>query len=547
MAVFGISKESDVTQELQKTFKTLVRSKNETAAAVLVAALRGNVASIRSGAVRSLLERRVDSAARELLKAWPTVDDDMKIVAREKASRLTKAIRDALFGRDDSLRKLSCQAAVDVREYDSIGALASAASDHHNPSAALCAASLRNLAELLSDELEAPRDYKRRDPALVRGHAVGSLESIINRTHDRTRPEIIEAFLLLAKRENTTLLRILQDADDPMHPLVSKVLETSRRPGVIRLLVDLLENRQTPRTALNIIRHRTDRRFLQQLFTRFADKVSDRAAANLGRLESLDWTKSKLAQVTSFDDACQDGAVTVAVRSGIDRQIALRVLGRLARDGSEVGRTAALAATAHFEGPDVNRLVLVGLNDAMPAVQAEAARQLSQRDIPGSTKLLMDLLESPHEEVAAAARQSFTDFTIERYLEKFDSLSTTARSETGDLVRRVDVNAAQVLRDELMHEIEGRRLRAIEVAAATRMADSLDAEVAQRLQDDSHLVRAQAARVLATVDSETARQALRGALVDASPIVRQVAEEGLLENLSSTTGSAPPSFAEAAP
>ena len=537
--------DSDVSNELQKTFKTLTCSKNETASAVLVAGLRGDCADVREGAVRSLLERRSNVATRELLKAWATVDDGMMAIAQEKASRLTKPIRDALFGRDDPLRKLACQAAVDVREYDSIGALASAASDHHNPSASLCAATLRSLADLLSDELEAPRNYKRRDPALVRNHAVSALESVVNRTRIRTRPEIIEAFLLLAKRENTTLLRILQDADDPVHPLLIRIFETSRRPGVVRLLIDLLENRQTPRKALNIIRHRTDRRFLKNLFTRFSDKTSDRAASNLGRVESFDWAGGDLGQLTALEDLCQRGAVAIAVHSGIDRQVALQVVCRLARDGSDVGRTAALAATTNFEGAKVDRLVLDGLEDSSPSVQAEAARQLSQRSVPGSTKLLIGLLESPYEEVASAARQNFTDFTIERYLEKFESLSSDARREAGDLVRRVDEKAADALRVELAVEVDARRLRAIEVAAATKLTETLDGELSDLLADENHLIRAEATRVLATVDTETARDALRGALVDPSPIVRQIAEEGLLENLSPTTelGTAP--FAEA--
>ena len=61
-------------------------------------------------------------------------------------------------------------------------ALINAAEDESNPNRDLVADTLLQLAELLYDELAAPRDYRnRRDPQLVRQHVLGSLEQSVRR------------------------------------------------------------------------------------------------------------------------------------------------------------------------------------------------------------------------------------------------------------------------------------------------------------------------------------------------------------------------------
>src|SRR5262249_28976257 len=155
-----------------------------------------------------------------------------------------------------------CQAILWFREYDLIPALINAFEDEANPHASLAAETLLSLSELLYEELAGPRDlHPRRDPQLVRRNVTGSLEQSVLRYGRHRRVEPIEAYLMLAGRDNAALKMILLD---PLHSSYLALIDSlthSPRSGVMRLLLSFLEDPQAPSAALTALAHRTDRKF----------------------------------------------------------------------------------------------------------------------------------------------------------------------------------------------------------------------------------------------------------------------------------------------
>ena len=93
--------------------------------------------------------------------------------------------------------------------------LINAAEDESNPNRELVSTTLLQLAEELYEELASPRDYrKRRDPQLVRQQVLKSLEESTKRYSKHRVDTVIEAFLLLVHRDNSTLKRIMTDPLD---------------------------------------------------------------------------------------------------------------------------------------------------------------------------------------------------------------------------------------------------------------------------------------------------------------------------------------------
>src|SRR5262245_34878795 len=251
---------------LATTFDLLANTDNEAAATVLVTGLDASQREVRDLALTALLARRNSAAELNVLRRWSDVSLRWKQQVAERPGWLSSAIRTALVNRDPKLYECGCAAAIFTRDYDSIPMLVTAASDRANPYVAQAAAATLELAELLTEELTSPRDYRiRRDPQLTRNHVLASLERAAANIAEHGRRELLEAFLLLANRENAVLKRILQSPTDrSFHPLVD-LLATSSRPGIERLLLSYLDDPYAPLSAVQITGRRSDISFLRHL------------------------------------------------------------------------------------------------------------------------------------------------------------------------------------------------------------------------------------------------------------------------------------------
>jgi len=196
---------------LATTLDLLARTKNEAAVEALLPALDSAHRAVQEGALKALLKRRPGAGQHDLLRRWHELSDRWQSIAAEHPGRMTGAIRDAVVGADPKMCGNGCDAMLRLREYDLAPMLINAAGNESGAIADLAAKTLLELTQLLYEELAHSRDYRnRRDPQLIRSHVVTSLETSVRRFDKHRRTEIVEAFLLLARRDNAVLKRILQ-------------------------------------------------------------------------------------------------------------------------------------------------------------------------------------------------------------------------------------------------------------------------------------------------------------------------------------------------
>jgi HEAT repeat protein len=153
--------------------------------------------------------------------------------------------------------------------------------------------------------------------------------------------------------------------------------------------------------------------------------------------------------------------------------------------------------------------------------------QLRHRGIPGVLPRLVDMLDSRHAVVRKAARESLSEFTFKRFVAAFDMLEDEVRQSTGMLVKKVDLQTIPSLREEMASPVRKRRLRGAAIARTIEVVPHLEAEIAGLLQDEDHLVRAEAAAALAQCSSTASRLALEDALNDRSGTVQEAAKKSL--------------------
>ncbi len=529
---------------LATTLELLKSTKNEAAVGLLIPALDSAHQAIRDGALEALLARRSEAGQKEIIRRLHTVNARWKSIIESHHGLMSQALRDAVLATQPQLCANGCDAALWFREFDLIPALINAAEDEANPNRDLVAATLLSLAETLYDELAAPRDYRnRRDPQLVRRHVVGSLEESVKRYPKHKLGAVVEAYLLLAHRDNVVLKQILADPLNPSYLPVIHMLTHSQRGGVIRLVLSFLDDPTAPSSAITLIAHRSDSRFIECLAHKVGAEPSAAAAANLKKIENIAWLQSEPTILDTLDDAAQVGALQLALRSGTSRRVVLRMVDHLLQQGRPEGRQAAAAALAQFNGSEANALCLQAIGDADPVVQANALRQLRQRGIPGALTRLVEMLESPHEVVRSAVREGLAEFNFKRFLAAFDMLEPDVRVSTGGMVRKIDPDATAQLEEELLTKSRTRRLRAIAAAVAMGAVPSLEQPLLDRLADEDHLVRAEAARGWRNAPARPCGEALVAACGDRSVIVQEAAEESLrLLKQASTERAAPQEY-----
>ena len=280
-----------VTKGLPATFRLLTKTKNEAAVALLIPALDSPNVTIQDEALQALLDRHSVAGQREIVRRLHEVNPRWEAIIDERHGRMTAALRDAVLATDLQLCQNGCRAALWFHEYDLMPALINAAEDESNPNRQLVAETLLKLAELLYDELASPRDYRnRRDPQLVRQHVLASLEQSVLRFSKHRIDEVIEAFLLLVHRDNTTLRQILADPLDPSYRPIVEVLSHSPRGGIIRLVLSFLDDSHAPSAAITILARRGDERFVEM------PDAEDRQRAVGGSLgESQEDRQSRMA------------------------------------------------------------------------------------------------------------------------------------------------------------------------------------------------------------------------------------------------------------
>ncbi len=522
-----------VSTGLKTTFEIFSKTKNEAAVNVLVPALESPHPHIQEGALRSILDRRSTIGSREIVRRLHTVNDRWREILEERRGRMSKVLREGLIGQDPQMCTNSCQAILWFREYDLVGPLINAVEDRAHPQAALICETLVSMSDLLSEEVSAPRDYSdRRDPQLVRRNFVTVLERSVGRFAQHKRVEIIESFVMLAKRDNAQLKHIL---GDPHHAAYLSLIDTmshSRRPGVMRLLLSLLEDTRPPLAATQIVAKRTDPRFVQQLLRMVGEEPSENVARNLRRIESIAWASPGVGVLTKLDSAMQRAAVKAVIASGMPRLQAFKTVKYLLQHGKPAGQRAATEALVDFQGAEANALVQKAIHDEDPQVQALALRQFRQRGIAGALPLLIEKLDSPQAVVRGAARKSLPEFSFARFLAGFEALDDNVQHSTGRLVKKVDLQSGPLLETELKSKIRSRRLRGLDIVNAMDLAAEVQETLILLLDDEDHMVRQETIHTLETVNTPAVRSALALALDDSSPMVREAAA-GAIDRMNS--------------
>jgi HEAT repeat protein len=520
-----------VADPLHTTLSVLEHTRNQAAVPVLVAALESQHESIRAGAIHALVKRRSSAGHTAVLRHFPRFGERDHAALAESlptsSHNLKQALHDAVVSEREDLCEGACHLILLGRAYDHLPTLVGVAEHRHHRHSDQAAATLIRLTRLLHEELAGRRPQKTRDPFFMRRQVLPSLERSVLRFGEHQRLEIVDAFLLLVPPTSPTLGKILADASQTSYEPVVASLRSSAVTAIVELLTQLMHDTDAPRSVLEIVAERADRKFLDYLLHHVGMPVSLRVLENMKRMRSVSWLQKERDVLAGLDGPAQAVAVELAVASAIGRNEVFGLLTCLLKSGKTEGRRASCNALARFRNAQAEHYVLEALHDREPTVRAAAVRQLRNRGVLDAMERLVTLLDDPAAEIRDAARSSLAEFNFIRYESLYDSLDEKTRKSTGKLVGKVDPSACRRLAGMLSSPSPSTKLRGLEMVVTMRLADEVRDQLFRLLEDSDLAIRADAATALGLCTNADVLPALRKAECDAHRPVREAAERSI--------------------
>jgi hypothetical protein len=510
---------------LSTTFQILSKTENESAVRVLLPALDSPQPTIQDGALAALLTRHNTAAQTEILRRTSSLSQRWKYIIQAQSGRLTGAMRDAVLGHDEALAQKACTAAVMFSNFDLIPTLLTALESPSQSKVEMASATLMKLIDQLCGELSRGEEGGgRSDLQWIHKHVLTCLETSMQRYGRHNRREVIEAFLYLTDSDNVVLNEILENPHHVLYLVFTDTMSKSSHGGITSLLLNYLDKPQIPSSVMSIMANRCDVNFIREFLCKVGVEPSPAVCQNLKRMVVITWLRNIKGIVNSLSEEAQHSLVVLATASGISREQIYTVIEYVLLNGKPAGRREAVRALADFNGSNANALALKALNDADSQVQANVITQLRHRGIPGIMQKLVEKLDSPHHAVRQAAREALSEFSFKRFLGSYETLDESSRKSSAELMKKVDQQAIPLLCDELQSPARSKRLRGLEIVKIMNVAMQVEEQLICLLQDDDHIIRAEAATILGGCRSRGVKQALQEVAQDESSDVREAAQ-----------------------
>jgi hypothetical protein len=486
-----------VSTGLAKTIDVLAASRWPAATAVLIHALDSTQPSIRSRALAALVTRPGTSHWVEIVRRLHRLDAASQDILRQRRAETAAALAAGVASRDFGMCRNALDAIASWQRLDLARELARICGRADHPHASWIAATLLEIVSLWRSTARAPGEIAGSAGPDAMRELLRTLEPSIRAFGAHLPRPIVPAFLMLCDRDNATLRHVLANPLHAAHAAIGECLSGDRHSAIAQLVASFVADPRAPAAATAALKKRHDQPFMEALAAWARRGLAPAEKHLLKRIDDWAWLRDDSTAFAAADGDTQRRLVELAAASGADRHDVLCFVARVLREGHAVARRAAAATLAAFDGALAAVLAARAMQDPDANVQAAVVSQLRRRSLSGATGMLIDLVDSPQNDVAQAARQELSEFSLCRYLATFDHFDDDARRSTARLVRKIDVDCNTFLAAELRSSSPRRRWRALRVADLLGLLAQLEREILPLIGDADGDVRAEAARCLA--------------------------------------------------
>lgn len=519
---------------IERTYDLLATTSNRAAVRVLAPALGSQDGSIRGRAIEALLRRGVVASGRVLIEAWDKLDPDDRLRMIRSSAALEPALRAVLGGNDERL----IQSAVDmvstleiVRLFPELVRFAETAGERVTQR--LAVRGVLHFVENLGT-INSGGPQMRLSRTLMLRELAGSL----NRYRVHYQDELVDAYLAACTWEDRDFIQVFQRHDETRALLVRRMRD-SKHPGVIDLLARALNR---PRLAPD----------LQRLL---AERIDDSLGFRIIDIVGINPKRNVIRNLVSFGfpAACRFPAPVLDTLTREQRLAHAMALGFSEPDPFRRVRIAvsAVAAVSNIDLTGVRtllqkteplasgRLLAAALHLARRSRFARAAEGsddnplASPSDQAGRDAELLDriagLIQSGPKTLQGALLHLVKPLTVATIMPELERLEPASQKRLCQVVRTVDPDALETIRDRLRHPVMTRRVQATHAAVAMGAIDVLREELIRLALHDHREGRIAAIGALGHGKHRAIEQALRDLVAGPEGPIRDAAWGALLE------------------
>jgi hypothetical protein len=518
------------------TFDHLATSRASSALDLLTTALDSKHLAIHEKSVAALLKRGTARCLTEVIRRLPTLTSAGRRLLEEQGSRLSSTLRQCLLHGDAELRTHSLELVTSAECYEQVATLVQILQTAGDPYHAEACQSLQALVDRLYEQIHLGGgrrpggDRYQRNLSQVRQTVLAALDAGCNQFEALDhRAEVLESILVLGDPDAFAVRKILLQSAPACRDLACYLLFSSKHPGVMRLLLDFMKHNYPVAKVLEAFEQRIDPEFVCFVLREFPKRLNENQQKNFKQLTRIDWINKQLLPLEAIPPALHEPLVAFVQATGIDHDHKVEVQKWILLHGSVQGRLAA-GQVLESAAPDCVRGILFdSLDSEEEDVQAWATSQLRTQGVPEALRLLIERLDSPLPAVREASRDELQSFNLELLLSIFEHLDPKVCLQTGMLIQKIDPDCHLKLVSELNHPIQRRRIRAARAARQLGLVNDVQASLVSMLSDPDSQVRRTAAEVLVDIPTAEVVAGLSALLNDASPRVREAAEQSLDE------------------
>lgn len=515
---------------LDITFQHLLRSRTAAANELLLAALDARDIEVRDRAALGTLERTGTRWQIEVLRRLPTFSSTLIDQLRVRRGEFETALKQLLESRQEEDWFAGLQAVRLLEDFCRLDALLPQLLRPQVPDRNLLFDLIRRMIDRLYDELQRSSQPLMVHRADLRQTTLLELGRLIK---DSTSAEVvnfaIEAILILGDSGNVILRQTLWTTDPVQREVVDRLLLESPHPGVMRGVVNALDQAYPHPPSLEALQRRTDPEFIGQLLRQLGRKLSTFQQRNLKQITRLAWLNDLEMDLSVVPPDLQPALVNVTLATGLTRQTKAGVINWLLRFGAAGGRLAASAKVDLLENGVMQTALVESLESTDADVQAWATSQLRAHSIPTAFALLAERLDSPHAEVRAAAKRELGSFNVELALSMVDKWDRETARRAGELLLKIDDEALSKLRFQLTQVVRQRQMRTAVAVAKLGLQEHFLDDFAAMACDSDPAVRRLAAEIMGTIPDPAVGQTLQRLSQDTNERVRQAATASFVE------------------
>jgi len=331
---------------LEKTFDILAGTKNSSAVGVLVSVLDSADEALQALAVGALFARGPTHGIVEIVRRHQALARPARELVAKNAARLGRGLRDALVSADSLLRANSLEMVRQFEVFSELPTLVRLLEEQAIREREAIEATLFALVNRLYEHMQFGTDHDEpsgflRDSQRIRHQMLATLESSCHRFHvHRSRP-VVEGLLVLSDPDNTYLKKLFQECSDEVRGVAVELLNSSKHPGVLSLIVASLGQNYPLPAAFSAFERRTDPEFICHLLRHWPHKLTAFQLKNLKELRTVAWLEPSQNHLDLVPAAWHSNLVALLMMTGLSEPQKLEVLEWMVRFGSPEGRLAA--------------------------------------------------------------------------------------------------------------------------------------------------------------------------------------------------------------